>query len=73
MNGECFLMIVVVLTQYKEVYMLRHIIYDVANTDTIETIKDNYYRIYNKTDTDEFILCNDMENVNIVLHTHGIK
>lgn len=66
-------MLAVVLNQYKGVYMLRHIIHDVESGDSIDCIKDNYYRIYNKTDTDEFILCDSMDNVKTVLLTHNIK
>ena len=63
----------VVLNKYKGVYMLRHIIYDIDDTDTVDTIKDKYYESYNRTDTNEFILCDTKENVNAVLSSHGIK
>ena len=38
----------------------------------INNVKDKYYEMYNKTDTDEFILCETMEDVNSVLLSCGI-
>lgn len=63
----------VVLNQWKEIYVLRHIIYDIDPTDTIDVVKNKYYETYNKTDTDKFILCNTMNDVKKILLRHGIK
>ena len=57
------------------IYELR----DLLETCSIEDLslryleKDKYYEIYNRTDTDEFILCDTMENVNAILSSYGIK
>ena len=65
---------VVVLNQYQGIYMLRHILHDIKDTDTIDSVKNKYYEVYNRTDTDEFILCgNTMKDVFSVLSNHGIK
>lgn len=63
----------VVLNKYQGFYMLRHIIHDIEDADTIATVKNKYYEAYNRTDTDEFILCDTMEDVFTVLSNYGIK
>ena len=47
----------VVLSKIKDIYILRHIIYDVDKSDSLNIIKEKYYADYNKTSTDEFHLC----------------
>ena len=47
----------VVLSKIKDIYILRHIIYDVDKNDSLNIIKEKYYADYNKTSTDEFHLC----------------
>lgn len=66
-------MIAVVLNQYKGIYILRHIISGIDCTDSIDNVKNKYYKMYNKTDTDEFIICDSMKDVNIILREHGIN
>lgn len=65
-------MMAVVLSQYQGIYMLRHIIYDIDITDTIESVMKKYYDIYNQTDTDKFILCHTMQEAKDICLSYGI-
>ena len=57
----------VVLNKIKDIYVLRHIIYDVDKNDSLNIIKEKYYADYNKTSTDEFHLCQTKTEVSDIL------
>lgn len=57
----------VVLNKIKDIYILRHIIYDVDKNDSLNIIKEKYYADYNKTSTDEFHLCQTKTEVSDIL------
>lgn len=64
---------VIVLSKIKNVWTLRHIICDIEETETLDNIKEKYYKLYNKTKTDRFIRCNTNKDVSKVLKKCGIK
>ena len=58
----------VVLSKIKDIYILRHIIYDVDKNDSLNIIKEKYYAdYYNKTSTDVFHLCKTNTHVSDIL------
>ena len=63
---RCY-MYCVVLNKIKDIYILRHIIYDVDKNDSLNIIKEKYYADYNKTSTDEFHLCQTKTEVSDIL------
>ena len=62
-----YYMYCVVLSKIKDIYTLRHIIYDVDKNDSLNIIKEKYYADYNKTSTDEFHLCQTKTEVSDIL------
>ena len=62
-----YYMYCVVLSKIKDIYTLRHIIYDVDKNDSLNIIKEKYYADYNKTSTDEFHLCQTRTEVSVIL------
>lgn len=48
----------IITSQETGFLTLRHIIYGIYPTDTIQTIKDRYYQVFKPTDTDRFICVN---------------
>ena len=59
-----YYMYCVVLNKIKDIYILRHIIYDVDKNDSLNIIKEKYY---DKTSTDEFHLCQTKTEVSDIL------
>lgn len=57
----------VVLNKIKDIYILRHIIYDIDKNDSLNIIKEKYYANYNKTSTDEFHLCQTKTEISDIL------
>ena len=57
----------VVLSKIKDIYILRHIIYNIDKNDSLNIIKEKYYADYNKTSTDEFHLCQTKTEVSDIL------
>ena len=59
----------VVVSKIKDIYTLRHIIYDIDNHESLNDIKAKYYADYCKTPTDEFHLCTAMPEVMKIIDT----
>lgn len=64
--------ICIITSQETGFLAIRHIIYDIYSTDTIQTIKDRYYRVFKPTDTDQFYLCQSKKEVNDTLIKLGL-
>lgn len=48
-------------------YMLRHIIYDISPEEDMSSIKEKYYKVYCRTDTDTFYLCQNRQEIDELL------
>ena len=68
-----YYMYCVVLSKIKDIYILRHIIYNIDKNDSLNIIKEKYYADYNKTSTDEFHLCQTKTEVSDILSALKIK
>ena len=68
-----YYMYCVVLSKIKDIYILRHIIYDIDKNDSLNIIKEKYYADYNKTSTDECHLCQTKTEVSDILSALKIK
>lgn len=66
-------MFCVVLNKYEGILSLRHIIYDIKDSETLEEVKEKYYKDFSKIGEDEFILCETMDDVNKTMEEHGLK
>ncbi len=63
----------IVLNKLDGIYILRHIIYDISKNESIESIKEKYYKDYCRDKTDEFHICRNMIEVNQTLKKYNIK
>ena len=62
----------VVISKLKGMYVLRHIIYDIAENESIEIVKKKYYKDFYKMDTDEFYICKNKEELNETLKRYHV-
>ena len=62
----------VVLCKIDGIYYLRHIILGINPTDTIESVREKYYKDFDKLH-DEFFFCKDNAEIKEILTMHGIK
>ncbi len=62
----------VVISKLKGIYLLRHIIYDIAENEDIDSVKEKYYKDYCKTETDEFHICKNKTELNQTLKRYNV-
>ena len=62
----------VILCKIDGNYYLRHIILGINPNDTIESVREKYYKDFDKLN-DEFFFCKDNAEIKEILNTHGIK
>ena len=72
MFGKRGFMFCVVLSKIKGTYVLRHIIYDISDGESMTDIQRKYYRDYYETDTDEFHLCGTKAEVAATLAKYAV-
>lgn len=62
----------VVLCEIDGNYYLRHIIHGINPTDALESVREKYYKDFDKLN-DEFFFCQDNAEIKEILASHGIK
>ena len=62
----------IITSQETGFLTLRHIIYGIHPTDTIQMIKNRYYKVFKPTDTDKFYLCQSKTEINDTLIKLGL-